>query len=96
MSLATAHDRALLDAADRHLARSPRCPCCVEPFDADAGVELHADEAALLRLPADAVVCPSCAADAREDLAMLFAQRELGRLRWRWQQRAIRAAGGVA
>lgn len=76
--------------------RAPQCPHCAESYDPDAGEELHADEAACLRLSAGEVVCPTCAAAALEDLAMLHAMRELGRLGWEWQKRAIRAAGGVA
>lgn len=76
--------------------RDPRCYVCDEAYDADAGEELHLDEAVALGLASPEIVCPTCAAAAREALALEHAMRELGRLRWQWQKRAMLAAGVLA
>lgn len=76
--------------------RDPVCPCCCEAYDADEGEELPLDAAVSLGLASVEIVCPACARDAVESLALEHAMCELGRLRWRWQQRAMRAAGVLA
>lgn len=64
----TAHDRALIDSADRHLARSARCAHCERAVDPDTAPEASAAVAAHLGVAVQALLCTRCDLDAREDL----------------------------